>query len=246
MAANLPKKCCAEGFKHTGEPAGKLIDLNGIETYITGDESLANKKTLLFLTDILGHKFINSQLVADEYAKAGYFVVVPDLFEQDPAPLNPPKDFDMMTQWFPKHNPYIVGDIVKKVLGFVKAKWNPEFLVANGYCYTAKFILHLLGAGALNAAAIFHPSAITVDEFKEIKAPLYIGVAEVDQFFPPSFMHQVEAALIESKVDYRLTLNHNTQHGYAVRGDITDPWVKYAKEQAVADSVSFFNFVESL
>jgi dienelactone hydrolase len=32
------------------------------------------------LTDVIGHRFINAQLIADQLAANGYLVVMPDLF----------------------------------------------------------------------------------------------------------------------------------------------------------------------
>jgi dienelactone hydrolase len=43
--------------------------------------------TIILLTDIYGPDYINTQLVADEWAKAGFRVVVPDLFVGDPVPI---------------------------------------------------------------------------------------------------------------------------------------------------------------
>lgn len=240
MASLPPSNCCAQGFKHTGESKGKLIDLNGIETYVVGDEKNSSEKFLLFLTDVIGHKFINAQLIADEFAKAGYFVVVPDLFSQDPVLLNPPSTFDLLRDWFPHHKPEITGPIVDKIVASVKAKWAPKYVVATGYCFGAKYAVRLLGSGFVQAAAIFHPSFVAIEEVRAIKGPLYIGASEVDHIFPAELRRQTEDALLEIKAQYRLTLNHGVEHGFSVRGDITDPWIKYAKERVFADAVDWF------
>lgn len=41
----------------------------------------------MLLTDIYGPDYINTQLVADEWAKAGFKVVIPDVFVGDPVPI---------------------------------------------------------------------------------------------------------------------------------------------------------------
>jgi dienelactone hydrolase len=48
------------------------------------------------ITDVIGHKFPNVQLIADQFAANGYFVMMPDVFDGDPIPLNRPGDFDLM------------------------------------------------------------------------------------------------------------------------------------------------------
>jgi dienelactone hydrolase len=43
--------------------------------------------TIILLTDIYGPDYVNTQLVADEWSKSGWKVVVPDLFVGDPVPI---------------------------------------------------------------------------------------------------------------------------------------------------------------
>lgn len=240
MASNPPGNCCARGFKHTGEATGKYIHINGVEAYVTGDESLAGKKLHLLLTDVIGHRFINVQLIADEYAATGYYVVVPDLFSGEPNTLNPPPGFDLLRDWFPRHTPELTQPIVDKVVAGIKEKWNPDYTVATGFCFGAKYAIRLLGTGFIKTASIFHPSFVSIDEVKAIKGPLYIGASEVDTIFTVELRHQTEAALQEIGAKYRITLNHGVAHGFSVRGDISKPWIKYAKERVFADAVEWF------
>jgi dienelactone hydrolase len=83
------------------------------------------------LSDIIGHRFTNSQLVADQFAKNGYFVMMPDLFHGDPVPLNKPGEFDMqkwrMGEYHPKgkaHLPADVDPIVETCIRDMRAKYN--------------------------------------------------------------------------------------------------------------------------
>lgn len=79
----------------------------------------------------MGHKFVNSQLLADEWAKRGYFVVMPDLFQGDVIQFN-----DIQTIDFPKwysggyneknipHTPEVVDPIVRDVIRELKEKYG--------------------------------------------------------------------------------------------------------------------------
>ena len=71
------------------------------------------------MSDVLGHRFINSQLVADEFAAQGYMVVAPDLFRGDAVPEELPDGFPPFEDWLkgpPGHLPANVDPIVGAIL----------------------------------------------------------------------------------------------------------------------------------
>lgn len=242
MASNLPGKCCAEGFKHEGTPVGKLGQFAGVDAYFTGDKS--SKKVLVFITDIYGYKFNNNQLVADEYGQQGYYVIIPDLFDNDPVPDVRPEGFDLQRDWLPHHLPNKTIEIVKKTIAQVNEELKPTNLVATGYCYGAKLAIQLLGSKSVDAAAAFHPSFVTLEEVSAIQGPLYIAAAETDPIFTEELRHQTEAKLKELKKAYYITLNSGVSHGFAVRGDASDPIVKFAKEEVFRNSLAWFKNFE--
>ncbi|KAK3403055.1 Alpha/Beta hydrolase protein [Sordaria brevicollis] len=73
------------GQKSTGE----IIKLNDVDVYVSkpADYPHTSAKLLLLLTGGTGLHSVNNQIQADRFAQDGGFVVVmPDLFEGDPAP----------------------------------------------------------------------------------------------------------------------------------------------------------------
>jgi dienelactone hydrolase len=73
---------------HEGTPLGSFQELHGLRTYIINPPNSNGKvDTIILLTDIYGPDYINTQLVADEWSKQGWRVVVPDLFVGDPVPI---------------------------------------------------------------------------------------------------------------------------------------------------------------
>lgn len=234
MASNPPQKCCTEGFKLEGTPQGKLIDIGKISTYVSGDRS--STKVLLILTDILGHKFPNSQLVADAYAKQGFYVVVPDIFNGDPTKPGE----GIPDGWLDKHGVSDTEPVVQAVVQHIRSELATKFFASIGYCFGAKYTVRLLAEDAIDAGAAAHPSFVQIDEVAQIKKPLIILAAETDQIYTPELRAKTEAKLQEIKATYYTTLSSGVTHGFAVRSDPKDKWATAMAGKAFSDSVWWF------
>lgn len=105
---------------------------------------------------------------------------MPDLFGNDPAPLDAfsgNSEFDI-GRWFPAHGPEAVRPIVEKVTSSLLGEYGVKKLSAVGYCFGAKYVVEGLAQGGhLDAGFIAHPSAIEADELRAIKGPLSIAAA---------------------------------------------------------------------
>lgn len=163
MASNAPGPCCVVGVKHDGEVNGQIETIgNGIiyacfinyyklnfiqltksvEAYVSYPVDRSTKRAILLLSDALGHRFINSQLIADQLAANGYFVVMPDLFHGDPVMLNRPANFDIMS-WLkgpPGHLPNRVDPVVSLVLKEMRERLGCQRIGLVGYCFGVYFI----------------------------------------------------------------------------------------------------------
>ncbi|KAI5970003.1 hypothetical protein CANMA_000943 [Candida margitis] len=234
MASNPPGQCCTEGTFHEGKAIGTFKDIYGLDTYTVGDDS---DKVIVILTDVYGNHFNNVMLIADAIAKNGYKVLIPDILKGDPA-----KQGGDLQGWLKNHSLEITEPIVNGFLDKVKNELKPKFLGAIGYCFGAKYVVrNLTQSGPLDAGAIAHPSFVTIEEVKAIKTPLIISASETDPIFTPELRKQTEDALADlDDVRYEITLFSGTVHGYAVRGDISNPIVKYAKEKTLNDQLYFF------
>lgn len=233
MASNPPGKCCTLSSFHEGTSKGKHVPFCGLETYVTGEDS---DRTVVILTDIYGSKYNNVLLVADEIAKCGYKVYIPDILKGDPVDGSVSLD-----KWLPNHTNEITKPIVDDFLAAFRKEVNPKFLGVIGYCFGAKYAIQQISAsGHADAAAVAHPSFVSIEEVAEIKKPIIISAAEEDSIFPPELRHQTEAKLAEIGARYQIDLFSGVSHGFAVRGDILNPVVKYAKEKALADQLQFF------
>ncbi|OQD79555.1 hypothetical protein PENANT_c048G03635 [Penicillium antarcticum] len=214
-----------------------------LEAYISRPANQSTERAILLLTDVIGHRFINAQLIADQLAANGYFVVMPDLFHGDPVLLNRPAGFDLMA-WLkgpPGHLPTRVEPVVQAVLKEMKSNLGCKRVGAIGYCFGAKYAVRLLQPGLCDVAYVAHPSFVEAEELQAIKGPLSIAAAETDSIFPTSKRHESEEILVKTGQPYQINLFSGVEHGFAVRADITKPTIRFAKEAAFAQATAWFN-----
>ncbi|SCU96085.1 LAMI_0F05160g1_1 [Lachancea mirantina] len=239
MASNPPGKCCTTGFRHIGDAKGNHSTVFGLDTYVTGQES--NDKIIVIMTDIFGNRFNNVLLIADAFGDAGYKVLIPDILDNDPIHPSKSQDFN---DWKARHNADFTRQISEPFVKAVKSELKPKFLGLVGYCFGAKYAIQLIDekAGVADAAAVAHPSFVSMEEIAAVgKKPLLISAAEEDSIFPPENRHATEAKLQEIGAVYQLDIFSGTSHGFAARGDISNPAVKYAKEKVFYDQVYWFD-----
>ena len=186
--------------------------------------------------------------IADHFAANGYFVVMPDLFEGDPIPLNRPADFDIM-KWLQTsgpsgkgHGPGQVDTIVSSVLKEMKTNLGCKKIGAVGYCFGAKYVARF-GAKdkGIDVGAMAHPSFVEADEVKAMVAPLTIAAAETDQIFPAEKRRETEDLLQKHDIPYQISLYGDVEHGFAVRADMSNKRAKFAKEAAFLQFVQWFD-----
>lgn len=210
-----------------------------MDTYVTGSEN-SEKRTIVILTDIYGHKYNNTLLIADQLAKVGgYRVYVPDILENDPVPSN----HGDLAPWLEKHGNEITKPIVDTFLKSVRAQvGDSSFVGVIGYCFGAKYAIQQIASeGYASAAAVAHPSFVSIDEVRAVKKPILISAAETDPIFTTELRHKTEGALASIRARYQIDLFSGVVHGYAVRGDIRDPAVKYAMNKTLADQIQWFS-----
>ena len=206
---------------------------------------------------MIGNRFINAQLIADQFAANGFFVVMPDIFNGDPLPLNRPGTFDMAA-WRKNHGVETVEPILQAAIKEMKETYGVKKIGTVGYCFGAKYVVKFLKKGVTDAGYVAHPSGVTEEEVREIEQPFSIAaagecvgalasveypltkIAETDGAFPSDKRHTTEAILQEIKVPYQINLYSGVVHGFAVRGDLSKRVGMYAKEQAFLQAVFWF------
>ena len=114
--------------------------------------------------------------IADQFAANGYFVVMPDLFYGDPAPLNRPPGFDLMS-WLQNHLTKHVDPILETVLKEMRGPLGCKRIGGVGYCFGGKYVCRFLKEGRLDVGYTAHPSFVEKEELEGIMGPLSISAA---------------------------------------------------------------------
>lgn len=244
MSSNPPQaSCCATVSLHTGTPKGHVEQIGGVDCYVTENYKQDAGKYLLIFPDIFGIELVNTRLVADTFAKQlDYPVVLIDILSRDPFA----GEFDTFPDWKAQHSPEKTAAIVVAFLDAFKASHTFQFLAGIGYCFGAKYLAHhLTASGIFNVGAFAHPSFVSDEELDKISKPLIISCAETDSIFSKDLRYKSEEILSKNKVHYQMDLYSHTSHGFAVRGDLSQPLIKYAATKALIDQVYFFKYHEN-
>ncbi|KAI0331665.1 alpha/beta-hydrolase [Cubamyces sp. BRFM 1775] len=245
---------CIKGVRHEGVPEGKIEKIGGFECYVaTPSGEYPKDKVVLFLTDAFGIPLINNKLLVDDFARNGFRTVMPDVFNGEPAPEDAMnrKDFDIAA-WLGRHTPETWQPVVDGVVSALQAE-GVTWIATTGYCFGAKPAWYLALKGSSKVTVVTHPSLLRIPEDLEAyrdgaKAPLLMNSCEVDQQFPPTAQAKADEVLGGGKFapGYERTYWDGCTHGFAVRGDISNPKVKAGKEGAFEAAVKFFNKYKDL
>ncbi|TDL25399.1 alpha/beta-hydrolase [Rickenella mellea] len=234
------------GVRHEGTPEGRIEKIGGYDTYVAlPTEGYPKDKAVLFFTDTFGVQLVDNQLLADDFARNGFQVYMPDCFHGDAMPpdaLNDDKEFDPR-EWAEKHPPATIYPIVNAVVDALKDKGIKRF-GALGYGYGALFVFGLAIKNVTHVSVVAHPAAhiAVIQKYKAVShAPLLINWCEVDQAFPLESQKAVDEIMGDGTFapGYERTYWEGCEHGFAVRGDMNNPKVKAGKVGAFKASVEF-------
>ncbi|KAI2473269.1 alpha/beta-hydrolase [Annulohypoxylon bovei var. microspora] len=169
----MGEHCTSDRPTPTGlAPKGELRKLGGVDIYLTKPESYPTNpsKLLLLLSSGTGIKSTNNQIQADKFADEGFVVVMPDLFDGNPAPNSSlgseaetqetsfldkiklkaaeiAKSF-VIDEWLARHTEGKVMPILEKVVDACKSEFadavgNGGGIYAVGYCFGGRYVLLL-------------------------------------------------------------------------------------------------------
>jgi len=247
--------------------SGEIVKLGKTETYVSKPANTSHTTRLLvLLTNGVGVHSVNNQVQADHFAKAGYFVVMPDLFDGDPAPnganvataeeeqpslldqikmqvVGGIKEF-MIDMWLARHTPENTMPTIEKVLEAVGEEYGDKEYSSShgisvvGYCFGGKYALRLAARDDVSVAAVAHGTMISKGDFVGVKCPITFACVENDPLFPDEIR---EEGIKFLNTEHELKVYKGVPHGFAVYGSYPDQHIKSSQEEVYDQFIEFLN-----
>ncbi|CAN8268663.1 unnamed protein product [Cochlearia groenlandica] len=232
-----PQCCENPPFLNRVSGSGHVEKLGGLDAYISG--SPHSKSCVLLVSDVFGYEAPNLRAVADKVAVSGYYVVVPDYFFGDS--FDPSNQDRTIYVWLKDHGPDKGFEDTKPLLEAIKSK-GVTAIGAAGMCWGAKVVVELSKQELIQAGVLLHPSFVTVDDIKDVKVPMAILGAEIDNFSPPALLKQFEEILASnSEVNSYVKIHSKVAHGWTVRYSVDDAEAVKAAEEAHKEMLVWFD-----
>jgi dienelactone hydrolase len=236
--------CCLSGKIQNESPAGQVTTIGNLPTYVAAPKDGSKAKTVVFITDVFGWEFKNVRLLADNYAKAGFYCYVPDVLEGDALPIEllksiapPLKDqqeskgviekvkdtVDVSTTfgpWMAKHREAVSRPIVESFIKAVREIPGTGKIGAIGFCWGGRLAI-LAGNGTVDAVVACHPSGIAVPgDFENVTKPFSLAVGSKDTLLDEKTVGNIQDHIAKKTgVPHELRIYEDQVHGFALRGD---------------------------
>ena len=125
-------------------------------------------------------KILSCSRLADSIAKAGYLVVLPDLFKGDAIPVQTPEGGLNLTAWHLRHPTAEIDSIIESTIKYIQTDLGAKKIGGVGYCFGGKYVPRFLAEGkGLDAGFIAHPSGLETSEIQAIAHPITIAAGGI-------------------------------------------------------------------
>jgi len=257
--------CCLSGSVHDGTPSGKVETIDNLQTYVAAPKDGSKAKTIVFLVDIFGWEFKNVRLLADNYAKSGFYCYIPDFHQGDSIPLDflqsvepPLKTREQLTMidktkatatvgttlppWLIKHREAVTKPLISSFISTVRQAPGTKKVGALGFCWGGRYAI-LAAHDEVDAAYACHPSLVAIPgDFEPVTKPLSLAVGTKDSLLDNDQVGQIQDLLAKkTNLPHELRIYEDQVHGFALRSDWSSDKDKKAMDDAEKQGVEWFN-----
>lgn len=141
-----------------------------------------------------------------------------------------------------RHSPSATDPIIATTIEYLRTELGVSRIGAPGYCFGGRYAFRFVAEGnGVDVAFAAHPSMLQESEIQEVGGPVSVAAAEADALLSPAQRAELEALLADTSEPYQVSLYSGTQHGFAVRANLSNPVQKFAKEEAFLQAVRWFD-----
>jgi len=257
--------CCLSGSVHEGTPTGKIETIDNLQTYVAAPKDGSKAKSIVFLVDIFGWEFKNVRLLADNYAKAGFYCYIPDIHQGGSLPIEfldsvePRMEIRQqlslvdktkatanvgmtLPPWLVKHREAVTKPLIDSFIKTIRADPGTGKVGALGFCWGGRYAI-LAAHGEVDAAVACHPSLVTIPgDFEPVTKPLSLAVGDEDSLLDKDAVGKIQD-LMAKKTDlpHELRIYEGQIHGFAIRSDWSNEKDKEAMDEAEKQGIEWFS-----
>jgi len=262
--------CCLSGTVNSGTPKGREDTIGGLDTYISEPEGGSTAKTVIFLVDIFGWKFPNIRLLADDYAKAGFYCYIPDVHQGDSLPIEflqnvepPLKDQKQaglvdkvkntaivgitLGPWLLKHREAVSEPIISGFVNTVRQIPGTQKIGAIGFCWGGRYAILQAhekkegSVGGVDAAYACHPSLVAIPgDFEPVTMPLSLALGDHDSLLDAKSVEKIKEIMDKKSSPSEVRIYEDQIHGFTLRSDWSSEKDKKAMDDSEEQGISFF------
>ncbi|BFZ55442.1 SEA (Seh1-associated) complex subunit [Savitreella phatthalungensis] len=215
-AGNLSAGPLFDGTNNVTVPVGTESQIAGINIYSAGHRS--DPSAVIVLPDLFGWRNVNTRLICDKIAEAGFLVIMPDLFNGDTLDFSSPGAAAAFPDWCRRHAKSTIAPICAKVLDYIEETVRPRLgTAAVGYCFGARYAAIANAAGRVRCSVISCPSFLEPDEWSAIQTPSLWLCAESDRTFTNEEKVAAQRALADKFFESQFVTYPTTEHGFCTR-----------------------------
>jgi len=237
--------CCPPGSEpelaSTYVPRGKVEKLDGLDLYCVGT---VGANAIIVITDIFGPDSGRHKLICDQYADAGFYVAIPDLFRGNSYSS---VDFTQLGEWCAKFTWSILKKDIDTVVSFLEKRGVSSFGIV-GFCWGSWVVFHACASSKFSVGVSYHPSVTNcaslygendIELTKAIQCPQLLLPASND---PDTYKTGATITELKNKPfgnDCETVVFPDMVHGWVPRGDLTNPNVARDVKKAMEISIKY-------
>lgn len=228
------------------EAQGQLLDM-GIRVYVVG--SASSKKGVLVIPDIFGIDTGRHKGIADQLAREGYLVAMPDVPLGEKITREEIESPTGVSRVVALNQPAALYPEFDKVYAYMQSK-GAESIGVIGFCWGSWALYHESARGApIKCGVNAHPS-LRLENFakpstqeslaERIQHPMLMMPCgnDPDEVKPEGSVSKILAGkLFADQCEWYLF--SDMSHGFVTQGDVTDAAIRAGVDLAYQKSVSF-------